>query len=218
MSLFSFQIDHLNHFILFKIIHDRIWIVCPFGRFACSVFHLNFHPNSVYSYNPANISIFEIIRKIPSLMNIGENFGAFQIQPGASSLPFSITQDIFMEEGERKRSLAFRLFLWSRSLFDPRSIATYISRLQRIRATCTPTSDTATIARQRERVVIHSPTGGVFNIPNSVNIAIELPHFSMNMVGFPLLSSWWLNQPIWKIYIYSQIGSFPQVGVKIKNV
>ena len=28
--------------------------------------------------------------------------------------------------------------------------------------------------------------------------------------------SWWF-QPIWKI-LYSQIGSFPQVGVKIKNV
>ena len=33
-----------------------------------------------------------------------------------------------------------------------------------------------------------------------------------------MASSWWLNQPIWKIS-YSQIGSFhPQVGVKIKNI
>ena len=31
-----------------------------------------------------------------------------------------------------------------------------------------------------------------------------------------ITSSWWL-QPIWKILI-SQIGSFPQVGVNIKNV
>ena len=29
------------------------------------------------------------------------------------------------------------------------------------------------------------------------------------------IASWLLNQPIWKIY--SQIGSFPQVGVKINN-
>ena len=28
--------------------------------------------------------------------------------------------------------------------------------------------------------------------------------------------SWWLNQPIWNIC--SQIGSFPQVGMKMKNV
>ena len=33
------------------------------------------------------------------------------------------------------------------------------------------------------------------------------------------ISSWWLNQPIWKTYyIYSQIGPFPQVGVNLKNV
>ena len=29
-------------------------------------------------------------------------------------------------------------------------------------------------------------------------------------------SSWWLNQPLWKILI--KIGSFPQVGVKIENI
>ena len=32
------------------------------------------------------------------------------------------------------------------------------------------------------------------------------------------ISSWWLNQPIWKTYyIYSQIGPFPQVGVNLKK-
>ena len=31
------------------------------------------------------------------------------------------------------------------------------------------------------------------------------------------LSSWWLNQPIWKI-LTSQSGSFPQIGVNIKNI
>ena len=31
------------------------------------------------------------------------------------------------------------------------------------------------------------------------------------------LSGWWLNQPIWNI-CGSQVGSFPQVGVKIKNI
>ena len=28
-------------------------------------------------------------------------------------------------------------------------------------------------------------------------------------------SSWWLNQPIWKLLV--KIGSFPQIGVNIKN-
>ena len=32
-------------------------------------------------------------------------------------------------------------------------------------------------------------------------------------------TSWWLNQPLWKILVlYSQIGSFPQVVVKIKSI
>ena len=33
----------------------------------------------------------------------------------------------------------------------------------------------------------------------------------------PILSSWWLNQPIWKICA-SQIGSSPQIGMKIRNI
>ena len=32
-----------------------------------------------------------------------------------------------------------------------------------------------------------------------------------------ILAAWWLNQPIWKI-LYSQIGSFPLVGMNIKNI
>ena len=36
------------------------------------------------------------------------------------------------------------------------------------------------------------------------------------MVQNRRLVSWWLNQPIWKICA-SQIGSFPQLGVKITN-
>ena len=32
-----------------------------------------------------------------------------------------------------------------------------------------------------------------------------------------IITSWWLNQPNWKICA-SQIGSFPQVGVKIKHL
>ena len=35
---------------------------------------------------------------------------------------------------------------------------------------------------------------------------------------FPLTcTGWWLNQPTWKI-LYSQIGSFPQVRVKLKHI
>ena len=30
------------------------------------------------------------------------------------------------------------------------------------------------------------------------------------------ITGWWLNQPIWKNI--SEIGSFPQVGVKIENI
>ena len=30
------------------------------------------------------------------------------------------------------------------------------------------------------------------------------------------ITSWWLNQPIWNILV--KMGSFPQVGVKIKNI
>ena len=31
------------------------------------------------------------------------------------------------------------------------------------------------------------------------------------------ITTWWLNQPIGKNIVNSQIGSFPQVGVKIKT-
>ena len=48
--------------------------------------------------------------------------------------------------------------------------------------------------------------------PSPVNLSFPRRHLSC--------SSWWLNQPIWKICQYAlQIGSFPRTfGVKIKNL
>ena len=44
------------------------------------------------------------------------------------------------------------------------------------------------------------------NTPSEFNIEKREDYFP----------GWWF-QPIWKI-LYSQIGSFPQIGMKIKNI
>ena len=41
-------------------------------------------------------------------------------------------------------------------------------------------------------------------------------HWKMRLEMNASFSSWWLNQPLWNI-LYSQLGLFPQIGVKIKN-
>ena len=44
--------------------------------------------------------------------------------------------------------------------------------------------------------------------------AVQKPEKLSAKVWTQAYSNWWLNQPIWKIL--AQIGSFPQIGMKIK--
>ena len=67
---------------------------------------------------------------------------------------------------------------------------------------------------------VASPCGR--KIPSSLRIEFPSCDFLPSDVSTVVLSakwfsSWWLNQPIGKICA-SQIGSLPQVGMKIKNI
>ena len=139
-------------------INDRIWTFCPFGRFACSVFHLKFHPNTykhIHTWNHTNNTQFD------------QHWGDFWGVPGTtlSLLPCLkrwISQGLWISRGAEK-VIGLKTFLWSRSLFDPRSIATYISRLQD-RATCTPQqAATSDKRRKRQREVCHSTPGVLYS-------------------------------------------------------
>ena len=54
-------------------------------------------------------------------------------------------------------------------------------------------------------------------VPCSSGPGFPPKKINKNKIQATHTTSWWLNQPVWKKNV-SQIGSFPQVGIKLKNV
>ena len=79
-----------------------------------------------------------------------------------------------------------------------------------------PTKKTTTTHRSNKNLPHFGVKPGKSQFSNDQNSKGKHQSFTTSPTLSKYLSSWWF-QPIWKI-LYSQIGSFPQVGMKIKNV
>ena len=97
------------------------------------------------------------------------------------------------------------------ALFDPRQIGNLMTPVEIYRF-----NSNLKLPRIVENAIISRPKEGHTN-RSQLELVKSLFFQCKKRWSFllPIKTSWWF-QPIWKI-LYSQIGSFPQIGMNIKN-